>query len=309
MSENPWQHGRLSRLPLRQGVLFGRSYEDERIEIEAFGTPGRVCVIAASGETAAALAAVGHRVVAIDINSAQLAYARGRLLGAPTMIGTVERLMDVGRRAVATASPGWRLSRLLPVLASADPQESLHYWDAALDTKPLRALLASSLRPGPALAQLMQPEFAAFVPYAFDRVIRERLRRGLGRHGMAGNRFAWRLLAGREPSEWTFAQPANGGRVHWQVSDIVRHLEQLPAGHYDGLSLSNVTDGAPPEFAERLSQAAHHAVRPGAPIVWRTLAEPRAHQAIGLAEADASLIWGRVMVDRAGSGARLGSVL
>ncbi|WP_198671672.1 methyltransferase domain-containing protein, partial [Desertihabitans aurantiacus] len=104
----PWQHGRLTRFGPPQ-VLFGRSHEDERVELAAFGAPGRVCVIAGPGELAAACVAAGHRVTAVDINPHQLAYARRRLASAPPVRGSAEHLLTVGRTLLRAGAPGWRL--------------------------------------------------------------------------------------------------------------------------------------------------------------------------------------------------------
>ncbi|MEU2627920.1 DUF3419 family protein, partial [Kitasatospora sp. NPDC007106] len=98
----PWQDGRLTAGPAgRPRVLFGRMYEDPAVELSVFPPPGaRVLCIASAGDTAAALAAAGYEVTAIDLNPVQLAYARARLEGgAPALTGTAERLTGLGRAA------------------------------------------------------------------------------------------------------------------------------------------------------------------------------------------------------------------
>lgn len=287
----PWQGGRLVRFgPPR--VLFGRSYEDERIELAAFGAPGRVCVIAASGEIAAAAAAAGHRVTAVDINERQLAYARRRLGRGESVRGSAESLMTAGRSLLRPFSAGWRMRRLWPVLQLAGPAEAVGYWRQHLDTRVMRWQLAGVLRPGSFTARLLTKEFARFIPRRFDDILRARLARGLARHGMAGNRFAWRLLSGEELPGWR--PPAvEVEAITWVVSDIATHLESVPEGHYDAVALSNVLDGAPPEYGARLRLAVRHAVRPEGAAVLRSFAEPVPGEE-GLAAEDAAMIWGIV---------------
>ncbi|MGI8456856.1 MAG: hypothetical protein ACR2LI_01910 [Propionibacteriaceae bacterium] len=293
MADTPWRAGRLGRGDGRPRVLFGWSYEDERVELAAFGPPGparRVCVIASSGETAAACAAAGHRVVAVDINPTQLEYARGRVDdGAPVVTGTAERGMMAGRAALALIAPGWRRTRVQAVL-SRSPEEVSAYWRAALDRLPLRLLLGAALRPGAALAGLLRPEFADFVPDRFDLALRRRIGDGLDRHG-GGSRFTWRLLTGTERPGWTVPVPTSP--IEWRHADIIAFLESEPARSFDGISLSNVTDGAPAEFAERLRAATRRAVRPGGAVVSRSFA-------VGpLDTDDAALLWGTVRIERA----------
>lgn len=287
--ETPWQRGRLVRFgPPR--VLFGRSYEDQRIELAAFGAPGRVCVIASSGEVAAACAAAGHQVTAVDVNPHQLAYARRRLGGGESVRGSAESLMTAGRSMLRPVAPGWRLRRLWPVLQTAGPEEALAYWRRDLDTRVVRWLVAGALRPGTFTARMLTEEFGRFIPRRFDDILRARVARGLGRHGMRDNRFAWRLLSGEEQPGWRLPD-ADADQVTWLVQDVAGHLESVPAGHYDALSLSNVLDGAPPEYGARLKVAVRHAVRPGGAVVLRSLAEPAPGDA-GLAAEDAAMIWG-----------------
>ncbi|MGY4720120.1 DUF3419 domain-containing protein [Naumannella cuiyingiana] len=291
MTGDRWARGRL--LPWgAPAVQFGRSYEDERIELAAFGEPGRVCVIAAAGETAAACAAAGHRVNAVDINAVQLAYCRDRLAGGPAVDGQAERLMRAGRRLLGVPAPGWRKDVLAAHLDDDGPAAA-RLWRERLDTPALAALLALVLRPGQALAGWRTPDFAALLPPDFGRELRNRIGRALGRHGIAGNRFAHRLLAGAELPGW---RPVTGGApVRLVRADIADHLAAVPPGHYRGIALSNVIDGVGAARRRRLLRLAHRALAPGGAVVLRSfapLADP------GLAADDRSLIWGAVRVLR-----------
>ncbi len=287
----PWQGGRLVRFGPPQ-VLFGRGYEDERIELAAFGAPGRVCVIAGSGEVAAAAAAAGHRVTAVDANPFQLHYARRRVAGAPSVRGSAEALLTLGRSLLRPFSPGWQVRRLLPVLQQAGPAEAAEYWVSHLDTRVVRWQLAGVLRPGSFTVRMLTEELARFIPRRFDDVLRWRLARGLARHGMRGNRFAWRLLSGEELPGWRLPV-VDAGAISWRVEDVASHLEAVPPGHYDAVALSNVLDGASPDYAARLRVAVRRAVRPGGAVVLRSLAEPAPGDE-GLAGADAAMVWGSV---------------
>lgn len=293
-SETPWQQGNLG--PGRASrILFGVSYEDEQIELNAFGRPGRVCVIAAAGETAAGCAAAGHLVTAVDINPVQLDYARNRCArpDLPPVLGSAERGMNLARASLKLVAPPWRLRRLGPMLTRAEAADAQLFWETRLDKPVLRALLGATLRPSSALARVLRPEFAGFIPARFDEILVRRISAGLGRHGMRGNRFAWRLLAGQELPGWEL--PSGGEPIDWRLADITDHLASVPDGHYDAISLSNVFDGASGAFGNRLRAAAYRAVRPGGVIITRTFAEPGSAGA-GLAAEDRSMIWGAVTV-------------
>lgn len=295
LTQNPWQTGNFGR-GRRSRLLFGWSYEDERVELAAFGDPGRVCVIAAAGETAAACSSAGHQVTAIEINPTQLDYCGARLSGAPTRSGTAERGMTTGRSALSVLAPGWRRDRLVRVLATSGPAKAEAYWRAHLDTPTFRLLLATLLRPSGVMARVLRPEFAAGMTELFDQTLRARIGAGLARHGMAGNRFAWRLLAGMEDPTWQL--PPRAGQIKVVCADVVEHLAEVPAGHYSGISLSNVHDGAGPDLAVRLLAAARHAIAPGGAIVLRSFADHDDPGEVNHAGQDASLLWGSVKVLR-----------
>lgn len=299
-SETPWSKGNLGR-GRHPRILFGVSYEDERIELEEFGNPDRICVIAASGETAAACAAAGHEVTAVDINPVQLDYAQARLASGRSRLGTAEQGMRVARSALGPIVPGWRWSRLGPVLAEADGEQAVDYWRRALNTGAFRRLLALGLRPTSLIVRTLQPEFARFLPRQFDQIILQRMEQGLARHGMAQNRYAWRMLAGREMPGWTLPleheNPDAGGSVSWLQADVLDHLESVPAGHYGGVSLSNVLDGASFAYGRRLRQAASRAVRPGGAVVLRSFAPPGS-AGPGRAADDAAMLWGSISTTR-----------
>ncbi|MGO1974144.1 MAG: hypothetical protein ACTH2Q_14410 [Propionibacteriaceae bacterium] len=294
-SHNPWRTA--SRRGDGQRILFGVSYEDERIELDAFADASRVCLVATSGEVVAACAAAGLDVVAVDLNQAQLDYARERVAGGSTRRGSAQLVMDTLRQGLTAVAPAWRPRHLVPHLLHDDGPAARKHWDETLDSRAFRAVLKASLQPGLRLGVIARPELFGFLPPRFHRVIRQRMADGLERHGMAGNRFAWRLLAGRELPGWQL--PAvDADALTWQVADMAAHLETVPAGSYDGVSLSNVVDGMPNHFARRLLVAARHAVKRGGPIVWRTFSNPGLPGAGRVAD-EAAMVWGQVQVEAA----------
>ena len=294
----PWAAGRLS-LGRRPRVLFGRTYEDHAIELDAFPPAGRVLCIAAAGDMAAALVRAGHEVVAVDVNPAQLAYARSRLHGGPVRTGTAEQVMGAGRTAVQAALPEWRPARLEPFLRLSDPGQQALWWRARLDTPALRMLAAAGLRPGGALALALRPAFRGVIPPRFDTVLLTRIARTVARHPNATNPWAWRFLAGREcpahEDQPAAAEPASVRFVH---ADVAAHLEACEPGRYDAVTLSNVLDGPGAAFRERLRRAVRHAVRPGGIMVLRSFREPASDP--GRARDDRSMVWGVVCVRRIG---------
>ncbi|MCG6494089.1 DUF3419 family protein [Kitasatospora sp. A2-31] len=305
----PWAEGRLLAVqPRCPRILFGRMYEDPAVELAAFPAPGagaRVLCIASAGDTAATLAAAGHQVTAVDLNPAQLDYARARLhYGAPAVAGAAERLLSAGRATAGALLPAWRTSELERFLRLDDLAAQGEHWRRTLDGPGLRLLLTAALRPAGALAVGLRPAFRCVVPHRFDAVLRARLARGFARHANAPNPWAWRLLLGRE-QPWT-DPPSPGPEVDTAgtvpfvrllLADVVEHLERSPAGHYDAVTLSNVLDGPGPAFARRLRAAVRHAVRPGGVAVLRSIREP-GPSGPGVAAEDRSLLWGVVRVVR-----------
>ncbi|MFE0457883.1 DUF3419 family protein [Kitasatospora sp. NPDC058965] len=338
MSANPWSGGRLTALQAGgPRVLFGRMYEDPGIELAAFPPPGaRVLCVASAGDTAAALAAAGYRVTAVDLNPAQLAYARARLTepaaggdGRPAhpVDGSAERLLGLGRRTAGALLPAWRPAAVERFLRLADPVEQARQWHRSLDGPGLRRLLRLTLRPAGSLALALRPQFRGVLPPGFDTVLRRRIARAVGRHPNAANPWAWRLFAGRElPDAGTpdrvppmppvppvlpkppmppvpAAPPVSPvppvPPVRLVLGDVAEVLERSAPGAFDAVTLSNVLDGPDPQFARRLRAAVRHAVRPGGVVVLRSVREP-GPAGPGLAAEDRSMLWGVVRVARVG---------
>lgn len=284
--------------------MFGRMYEDHDVELGLFAPGSRVLAIASAGDTAAALARAGHRVTAVDISATQLRYARDRIAGGPTLTGTAERLMRVGRAAAAVAVPAWRPAAMARFLAMVDPAEQARWWRRELDRPMLRALMAAGLRPAGPLAGILRPGLREVIPHRFDVVFRQRIADCVARYPNATNPWAWRLLLGRErpgsaePMPAAGAEPTLAAGIEWVHADVVEHLRQVPAGRYDAVSLSNVLDGPSPDFADRLREALHHAVRPGGPVVLRSFHDRPPLP--GRPLADRCPLWGAVVAVESG---------
>jgi len=285
----PWGRGRLDDRPGPPQLLFGQMYEDCSLELDAFEPGGRVFCVASAGCTALALAARGDRVIAVDINPAQVAYVCARAEGAPQREGTVERRFTRARRAAAAV--GWRRPRLERFCELDDLGHQLRFWRKQLDTRRLRATLAALFHPL-VLRRVYASELVAVLPDRFDRVLRARLERGFARHPNRENPYAAQLLLGR-------SRAAPRSKLTVVHGDAAEFLERSPPGSFDAFSLSNVLDGAPPRYGERLLEAVHRAAAPGAIIVLRSLGEPRSEEEARRAADERSLIWGSVSVTTA----------
>jgi S-adenosylmethionine:diacylglycerol 3-amino-3-carboxypropyl transferase len=275
--------------PATGRILFGRMYEDPEIERAAFAPGGRVLCIASAGCTAMALAD-RHAVVAIDINPAQVAYAARRFAGGATTRGTAERVMAAAR--VAAPLVGWSRGRVRAFLELDDPAEQLAFWRDHLATRRFR-FAVDILLSVTALRAVYSSPLLACLPRRLGAVMRARLERGIARHPMRDNPYARLLFAG-QPVEAPV--PASARGIELVCGDAASYLEAAPAGSFDGFTLSNILDGAPPAYAARLAAAVRRAAAPGAVAVLRSFASPATPQADARAADDRALIWGAIEV-------------
>jgi S-adenosylmethionine:diacylglycerol 3-amino-3-carboxypropyl transferase len=267
-------------------------YEDSDVELAAFAPGARVFTIASAGCTSFALAAHGCAVTAVDVNPAQVDYVRARMLGAPVLRGSAERLLDTVRRIALLA--GWRRSLVEAFCALDDVDQQRSFWRDRLDTRRFRLGLALAFRTL-ALRTVYSAPLASVLPQRFDRVLRMRLERGFARHPNRTNPYARLLLLG----DTVPAQPREDVRLEVTLADAAAHLEGTPPGSFDGFALSNILDGADSAYADRLLTAVRRAAAPGAMLVLRSLREPAVPAEAEVAARDRSLIWGGIRVDEA----------
>jgi Protein of unknown function (DUF3419) len=263
-------------------------YEDSTLELTAFAPGSRVFCIASAGCTAFDLAARGDNVTAVDINPAQVEYVRRRIAGGPLGRGAVDRRLDRLRRLEPTL--GWRRSVLERFCSLEQPDVQLDFWRRNLDTRRFRFALAAAFSPK-WLRRVYASPFVAVLPPRFDRVLRDRLERGLGRHPNSRNPYAAALLLGR-PRE---ATPAP---LRLETADAAEFLERCPPRSFDGLTLSNILDGADDAYGARLWAAVRRAAAPGAVAIIRSFGEPADDAEAERAAGDRSLIWGGIRVER-----------
>lgn len=285
-----WERGRFDARRGPHQVLFGRVYEDPRIELAAFTRGSRVCCIASAGCTAIALAS-HHEVVAVDINADQLEYAAQRIAGAPARSGTAERVMGVGRALAPLV--GWSRGRVYEFLALDEPAAQAAFWRAHLDTRRFRTAV-DALLSRPLLRTVYAAPFLAFLPPHLGAVMRGRLARGFARHPNRDNPYARALLLGELPAEQ--AMPPSARPITLVHDDVASYLESVTPGTFGGFALSNILDGADPAYARRLFAAVRRAAAPGAKIVHRSFGEPATGAAEDHAAEDRALLWGRVAV-------------
>jgi S-adenosylmethionine:diacylglycerol 3-amino-3-carboxypropyl transferase len=310
----PWAAGRLdTRTGRAPHLLFGRMVEDPAVDLAALPPlPARVLCIASAGDTARALAAAGHHVLAVDTNPCQLDEVRRRLAGEGPRAGRVDRLLAAGRTALAPL--GWRPDRLARFCALDDPDRQVHEWDR-LTGPAVRAALAAVLRPR-VLRLAYGPAFAALVPPGFAATLLDRVGRGVRLGPNRDNPWLAWLLTGHwsgpetEPScaptpfSCTRAHDSgvlprslrDRGRIELRRGDVADVLAALPPGSLAGATLSNVLDGPGDAYRRRLLAAARRAVRPGGAVVSRSLLTAPSPAARARALTDRSLLWGGIEV-------------
>ena len=289
-ASTPWELGRFDRRSGRSRLLFGRMYEDASIEIGAFPPGGRVLCVASAGCTAMQLAP-RHQVVAVDINSVQLEYARRRCAGGPVVRGSADRFLGFARAFAPLV--GWTRARLRAFLALDDPAEQIAFWRRHLATGRFRLGIDGMLSTG-VLRAVFAHDFLRVLPPNAGAVLRGRMERCFGRHSNRSNPHASALLLGEMTVE---APPPEARTIRFVHADAAAFLEGEPPGSFDGFTLSNILDGASPEYERRLLAAVEHAAVPGATVVLRSIREAHSDShAENRAAEDRAMLWGLVEV-------------
>jgi hypothetical protein len=146
----------------------------------------------------------------------------------------------------------------------------------------------------PAVLRLSHAKgFVVSLPPRWDLAILGRLEKGWATHPNRTNPYAWQLLLGREPPDAP-PQPT-AGDITFACADAAEYLEQT-AERFDGLTLSNILDAAPPSYRGRLLAAVRRAAAPGAVLVLRTFGEPATEQEAAWAAKDRAMLWGAIEV-------------
>jgi S-adenosylmethionine:diacylglycerol 3-amino-3-carboxypropyl transferase len=287
--ETPWEAGRFDAKDGGKRILFGRMYEDAAIEEAAFAPGGRVFCIASAGCMAMALAR-RHRVTAVDINPVQLAYAEQRAAGGAMRTGSAERVIDLGRRLMALV--GWRRRTIEAFLALEHPEEQMAFWNCHLNSAGFRIATDTLLSVAWLRAVYARP-FLDILPPRFGRVLRSRLERCWKTHPNRTNPYASWLLLG----ELTDPAPRPAGEmIRFVRADAASFLESCAPGSFEGLTLSNILDGASDSYRQRLCAAVRRAATPDGVVVLRSFAEPQHESATNQAGCDRSILWGVVEV-------------
>ena len=290
-NDTPWQATPFrARAPQ---LMFGRTYEDSAIELEAFAPRSRVFCIAGAGCTARTLAAAGHQVTAVDIHPEQVAYARSRAFGAPERAGAAERLLSYARRFFGLV--GWTDQRLGEFLHLSNPVQQIAYWDRFLNTRRLSAAIYVVLSRS-ILHRAYNRSFVDVLPPNFATCIHQRMRRCWATHPNASNPYAWNLFSGQQQ----IIPDPPGHPIHFACVDAATYLESCEPASFEAFSLSNILDGAPVAYADRLHRAVRRAAVPGAVLVSRSLAEPVFEMKSNWAGRDRSFLWGIVNVTSIG---------
>lgn len=272
-------------------ILFGQVYEDAEIEAAAFSQARRVFCIASAGNTALRLAAE-HEVIACDINPVQLRYAEARAHGARPQRGDAERAMSSMLKLAPLA--GWTEAALRRFIAFDNTEEQIRFWHKHLDTARFR-LGCRVLFSRPMLGKIYSKALLDTLPTNFGLVLRRRLERGFMQYSNRTNPYARMLLLG-EMLDLPCEHPE---RIRFVASDAASYLEQCTPRSFDGLSLSNIMDGATLAYKRRLARAVQHAASKQARVVWRSFGEPQQAEAENLAAEDRSMLWGLVRVSPA----------
>jgi len=286
-SDTAWELGRFDSRDGPSELLFGSMHEDHAIERRVFAERRRIFCIASAGCTAMALAS-DHDVVAVDVNPSQVAYAAARFAGRGASRGAAERRMAAVRAFAPLA--GWSQRRVRRFLQLDSPTEQLAYWRRYLDTLRFRKGIGLLLSK-PILRLGYGSPFLRVLPRQFGAVLRGRLERGFARHPNRGNPYVRALLLGELPAT---PEPSRTRRIRLVAADAAAFLESEPPGVFDGFSLSNVLDGAGPDYRRRLYLAVRRAATPGAVCVLRSFCTASDPADGVLAAEDRSMLWGTV---------------
>jgi len=189
---------------------------------------------------------------------------------------------------------GWRHATLAAFLALDDPAEQIAYWRRQLDTRGFR-FATNLLFSWTWLRTVYAAPFLDFLPQRFGQVMRARLARGFALHPNRTNVYARALLAGELLDE---PIAPRAGPIRFACADAAEYLEHSPPASFAGFTLSNILDGASPDYRARLLAAVRRSATADAVVVRRSFAEPTTASATNVAARDRAMLWGIVDVRR-----------
>ena len=195
-------------------------------------------------------------VTAVDINPVQLAYAEQRAAGGPMRIGRPSASSALGRRLMAPF--GWR-RRPCGRFSPSNSRGQMAFWHRHLNTAGFR--VAADLLLSLAWLRLVS------TPCRFSRSCRP-LRPGdaprLERCWTRIRTAPIRTLARCSSASFRHARRPAAEPIRFVCADAASFLESCPPGSFDGFTLSNILDGAPASYRQRLFAAIRHAGTPEA---------------------------------------------
>lgn len=273
-------------------------YEDPGVELAVFEAGHRVLCVASAGDTARVLAANGMNVTAVDINEAQLHYARRRAAGSPAVAGRADRALGAGRAAMQLL--GWRRREVAAFMQLQDVEVQRRFWAERLSGRGVRVAFALAFGRYGLVRLLAAHSFAETMTASFDRALLDRLEAGISRFPNAQNPWASMVFTGH----WTGQEPNKPARpVTFLHDDIVNFMETT-TDRFDAFTFSNILDGPDAAFAQRLLAGVRRSAAPGAVMVLRTLRTAESESSRERARDDRSLLWGGIdVIDVIGAGA------
>lgn len=316
---------RAASLPL----AFAQVREDPRLDLElARRVPagGTVVMIASGGETAACLGRLPLRLVAVDMNPAQLALARlkWRLAGGPAdeavaLLGHLpmpagERKRRMGELLDALdldedvfGPPEWIAERGVDhggryEVCFAELRARLEPWRVELET-----MLLSETPPGnfggawldKAFAEVMSLENLVCLfgkeatqnpRRSFSDHFTARTREVIGRMPPRTNPFLWQILAGCFPPgcryDWLEDDRPMVAEVEWRQGKMDAVLDSMEPESAELVHLSNILDWLSPGEAVATLRSARRVLKPGGQMILRQL-----NSTLEIGELDAGIAW------------------